>query len=94
MEGADPYPILTGDSFITKDNYTKLLKLYPKTRVLFDMETAAICQVAEEYSDTNVMVLKMVSDLPAQDTSFVEFVQTHSDFSVFVQYLEALSYSE
>lgn len=91
LEGADPYPILTGDSFITKDNYAQLLSLYPRSRVLFDMEATAIAQTVEEYSpDTNLMVLKMVSDLPAKDTSFSEFVSTHTDFSQFVYYLETL----
>ena len=42
---------------------------------------------------TPVMVLKLISDIPQKDEdhmSFMEFVQSNSDFSPFVYYLESL----
>ena len=59
---------------------------------LFDMESTAVCQAAELF-DLPVVVVKMVSDVPEQgDTehSYDEFVDSHSDFGCFIDYLEQL----
>lgn len=59
---------------------------------LFDMESTAVCQAAELF-DLPVVVVKMISDVPEEgDTehSYDEFVDSHSDFGAFVEYLEEL----
>ena len=65
----------------------------PSYSGLFDMEATAICQAVELLSDIPVVVVKMVSDIPeAGDSTFSydEFVDSHSDFGCFVDYLENL----
>ena len=59
---------------------------------LFDMEATAICQAAEMF-DLPVVVIKMVSDVPEEgddEFSYDAFVDAHTDFSAFVDYLEEL----
>jgi nucleoside phosphorylase len=59
---------------------------------LFDMEATAVCQVAEMF-DLPIVVVKMVSDVPEEgdnEHSYDEFVDSHSDFGVFIDYLESL----
>jgi len=61
--------------------------------VLFDMEATAVAQIFYDVS-IPVLVMKLISDVPQLDSenlqSFSEFVETHTDFSQFVFYLESL----
>ena len=99
-ELTDPHPLLghddavvwTGDSFVDADIIADVKERYGLKSGLFDMEATAICQAAELF-DLPVVVVKMVSDVPEDgDTehSYDEFVNSHTDFSVFVDYLENL----
>lgn len=92
LQGFDDVIILTGDSFVTKSNVSKINShLGNFSAALYDMESAAVCQVAENIP---VVVLKIVSDNPQKDSnlqSFSEFVETHSNFSQFVHFLESLN---
>ena len=84
--------VLTGDSFVDGEIITSAMQRLNVESALFDMEATAICQAAELF-DLPVVVVKMVSDIPQQgDTehSYDEFVDSHSDFGVFVDYLENL----
>lgn len=92
LEGMEPVTILTGDSFVDKKLAEELVEKFG-CDVLFDMEATAVAQI---FYDVNipVLVLKLVSDVPQLDSenlqSFSEFVETHTDFSQFVYYLESL----
>ena len=99
-ELTDPHPLLghddavvwTGDSFVDGDIIRSVKEQYGLKSGLFDMEATAICQAAEMF-DLPVVVVKMVSDVPEEgDTehSYDEFVNAHTDFSAFVDYLEDL----
>ena len=99
-ELTDPHPLLghddavvmTGDSFVDGDIISQAMQRLNVKSALFDMEATAICQAAELF-DLPVVVVKMVSDIPQQgDTehSYDEFVDSHSDFGLFVEYLENL----
>ena len=99
-ELTDPHPLLghddavvwTGDSFVDAEIIAEVKERYGLKSGLFDMEATAICQAAELF-DLPVGVVKMVSDVPEDgDTeySYDEFVKAHTDFSVFVDYLENL----
>ena len=99
-ELTDPHPLLghddavvmTGDSFVDGDIISQAMQRHNVKSALFDMEATAICQAAELF-DLPVVVVKMVSDIPQQgDTehSYDEFVDSHSDFGLFVEYLENL----
>ena len=99
-ELTDPHPVLghddavvwTGDSFVDAEIIAEVKERYGMKTGLFDMEATAICQAAELF-DLPVVVVKMVSDVPEDgDTehSYDEFVNSHTDFSVFVDYLENL----
>ena len=99
-ELTDPHPLLghddavvwTGDSFVDAEIIAEVKARYGLKSGLFDMEATAICQAAELF-DLPVVVVKMVSDIPQQgDTehSYDEFVDSHSDFGLFVEYLENL----
>ena len=60
---------------------------------LFDMEIAAICQVAELYDNIPVVAVKYVSDVPEagdSEHSYDEFADAHSDFTPLLQRLEEL----
>lgn len=91
LQGSDNVAVLTGDSFVTKENVHDIAQHNPGCQaVLYDMESAAVCQVADEIP---VLVMKLVSDNPSSTNSlqsFEDFVKTHSNFSQFVHYLEAL----
>lgn len=100
-ELTEPYPLLgrddaivwTGDSFVDGEIIAQTKARYGFESGLFDMEATAICQAVELLSDIPVVVVKMVSDIPeAGDSSFSydEFVDSHSDFGCFVDYLETL----
>ena len=99
-ELTDPHPLLghddavvwTGDSFVDAEIIAEVKERYGMKTGLFDMEATAICQAAELF-DLPVVVVKMVSDVPEEgDTehSYDEFVNAHTDFSAFVDYLEDL----
>ena len=96
----DPHPLLghddavvwTGDSFVDGEIIAQIKERYGVKSALFDMESTAVCQAAELF-DLPVVVVKMVSDVPEQgDTehSYDEFVDSHSDFGCFIDYLEQL----
>ena len=60
---------------------------------LFDMEIAAICQVAELYNNIPVVAVKYVSDVPEEghsEQSYEEFADAHSDFTPLLERLELL----
>ena len=99
-ELTDPHPLLghddavvwTGDSFVNGEIIAQIKERYGVKSALFDMESTAVCQAAELF-DLPVVVVKMVSDVPEQgDTehSYDEFVDSHSDFGCFIDYLEQL----
>lgn len=99
-ELTEPYPLLghddavvwTGDSFVDAQIIADVKAQYGVKSGLFDMEATAVCQAAELF-DLPVVVVKMVSDVPEKgDTehSYDAFVDSHSDFGAFVDYLEEL----
>lgn len=99
-ELTDPHPLLghddavvwTGDSFVDAEIIAEVKEKYGLKSGLFDMEATAVCQAAELF-DLPVVVIKMVSDVPEEgdnEFSYDEFVNSHSDFDVFVDYLENL----
>ena len=99
-ELTDPHPLLghddavvwTGDSFVDAEIIAEVKEMYGLKSGLFDMEATAVCQAAELF-DLPVVVVKMVSDVPEEgdnEFSYDEFVNSHSDFGVFVDYLETL----
>lgn len=99
-ELTDPYPLLghddavvwTGDSFVDAKIISEVKSQYAMKSGLFDMEATAACQVAEMF-DLPIVVVKMVSDVPEEgdnEHSYDEFVDSHSDFGVFIDYLESL----
>lgn len=99
-ELTDPHPLLghddavvwTGDSFVDAEIIGEVKARYGLKSGLFDMEATAICQAAELF-DLPVVVVKMVSDVPEEgdnEHSYDEFVDSHSDFTIFIDYLEAL----
>ncbi|MBQ5830375.1 MAG: hypothetical protein IIW44_01925 [Alistipes sp.] len=99
-ELTDPHPLLghddavvwMGDSFVDGEIIAQIKERYGVKSALFDMESTAVCQAAELF-DLPVVVVKMVSDVPEQgDTehSYDEFVDSHSDFGCFIDYLEQL----
>ena len=99
-ELTDPYPLLghddavvwTGDSFVDAQIIAQVKEQYAMKSGLFDMEATAVCQVAEMF-DLPIVVVKMVSDVPEEgdnEHSYDEFVDSHSDFGVFIDYLESL----
>ena len=90
--GHDDAVILTGDSFVDGEIIAQAMKRLGIASALFDMEATAICQAAEIF-DLPVVVVKMVSDVPElgdTEHSYDEFVDSHSDFGLFVDYLETL----
>ena len=99
-ELTDPHPLLghddavvwTGDSFVDAEIIAEVKERYGMKTGLFDMEATAICQAAELF-DLPVVVIKMVSDVPEEgddEFSYDAFVDAHTDFSAFVDYLEEL----
>ncbi len=99
-ELTDPHPLLghddavvwTGDSFVDAEIIAEVKEKYGLKSGLFDMEATAVCQAAELF-DLPVVVIKMVSDVPEEgdnEFSYDEFVNSHSDFTPFIDYLENL----
>ena len=90
--GHDDAMVLTGDSFVDGDIIRSVKEQMGVESALFDMEATAICQAAELF-DLPVVVIKMVSDVPEDgdnEFSYDAFVDSHTDFSAFVDYLEEL----
>jgi nucleoside phosphorylase len=90
--GHDDAMVLTGDSFVDGDIIRSVKEQMGVDSALFDMEATAICQAAELF-DLPVVVIKMVSDVPEEgdnEFSYDAFVDSHTDFSAFVDYLEEL----
>lgn len=91
LDGMTELTIYTADSFIQKEDIARLREKYQFRQALFDMEATAVAQVCEAYS-RSLTVIKMISDLPEEDTSqsFEDFVNTHSDFMPFIKFMELL----
>lgn len=90
--GHDDAMVLTGDSFVDGDMIRSVKEQMGVESALFDMEATSICQAAELF-DLPVVVIKMVSDVPEEgdnEFSYDAFVDSHTDFSAFVDYLEKL----
>ncbi|MBP3317060.1 MAG: hypothetical protein J6L01_01045 [Alistipes sp.] len=90
--GGDEGAVWTGDSFVNGEIIAQIKEQYGIEQGLFDMEATAICQAAALFG-VPVVVVKMVSDVPEEgdnEHSYDEFVDSHSDFTVFVDYLEKL----
>jgi len=88
--GSDECPILSGDAFVTPELSQILKKIYGPI-LLFDMEAMAIAQILDQ-TDTPMLVIKYVSDIPEKptDVSFDAFVKSHSDFRPFITYIESI----
>ena len=93
LRGTDPETVFTGDSFVNADIISEVKSRFGVECGLFDMEIAAICQVAELYNNIPVVVAKYVSDVPEEghsEQSYEEFANAHSDFTPLLNRLEAL----
>lgn len=93
LRGTDPETVFTGDSFVNADIIREVKSRFGVECGLFDMEIAAICQVAELYNNIPVVVAKYVSDVPEEghsEQSYEEFANAHSDFTPLLNRLEVL----
>ena len=93
LRGTDLETVFTGDSFVNADIIREVKSRFGVECGLFDMEIAAICQVAELYNNIPVVVAKYVSDVPEEghsEQSYEEFANAHSDFTPLLNRLEAL----
>lgn len=93
LRGTDPETVFTGDSFVNADIIREVKSRFGVECGLFDMEIAAICQVAELYNNIPVVVAKYVSDVPEEghsEQSYEEFANAHSDFTPLLNRLETL----
>lgn len=91
--GMDPETVFTGDSFVNADIIREVKSRFGVECALFDMEIAAICQVAELYDNIPVVAVKYVSDVPEEghsEHSYDEFADAHSDFTPLLQRIEQL----
>lgn len=89
--GQDPETVFTGDSFVNADIIREVKRRFGVDCGLFDMEIAAICQVAELYNNIPVVAIKYVSDVPEQghsEHSYDEFADAHSDFTPLLMRLD------
>lgn len=89
--GQDPETVFTGDSFVNADIIREVKSRFGVDCGLFDMEIAAICQVAELYNNIPVVAIKYVSDVPEQghsEHSYDEFADAHSDFTPLLMRLD------
>lgn len=90
--GRDPETVFTGDSFVNADIIREVKSRFGVECGLFDMEIAAICQVAELYDNIPVLAVKYVSDVPEaghSEHSYDEFADAHSDFTPLLEKIEA-----
>lgn len=93
LRGTDAETVFTGDSFVNADIVREIKSRFGVECGLFDMEIAAICQVAELYDNIPVVAVKYVSDVPEagdSEHSYDEFADAHSDFTPLLQRLEEL----
>ena len=91
LRGTDPETVFTGDSFVNADIIREIKSRFGVECGLFDMEIAAICQVAELYDNIPVVAVKYVSDVPEEghsEHSYDEFADAHSDFTPLLLRLE------
>lgn len=91
--GKDEETVFTGDSFVNADIVREIKSRFGVECGLFDMEIAAICQVAELYDNIPVVAVKYVSDVPEaghSEHSYDEFADAHSDFTPLLERLEML----
>ncbi len=93
LRGGDKETVFTGDSFVNADIIREIKQRFGVECGLFDMEIAAICQVAELYNNIPVVAVKYVSDVPEEghsEHSYDEFADAHSDFTPLLERLEML----
>ena len=93
LRGTDPETVFTGDSFVNADIIREIKSRFGVECGLFDMEIAAICQVAELYDNIPVVAVKYVSDVPEEghsEHSYDEFADAHSDFTPLLNRLDLL----
>ena len=93
LQGSDAETVFTGDSFVNADIIREIKSRFGVERGLFDMEIAAICQVAELYDNIPVVAVKYISDVPEEghsEQSYDEFADAHSDFTPLLERLERL----
>lgn len=93
LQGRDAEAVFTGDSFVNADIIREVKSRFGVECGLFDMEIAAICQVAELYDNIPVVAVKYISDVPEEghsEQSYDEFANAHSDFTPLLARLEEL----
>ena len=93
LRGTDAETVFTGDSFVNADIIREIKGRFGVECGLFDMEIAAICQVAELYDNIPVVAIKYVSDVPEEghsEHSYDEFADAHSDFTPLLNKLDLL----
>ena len=93
LRGQDREVVFTGDSFVNADIVREVKARFGIEYALFDMEIAAICQVAELYDNIPVVAVKYVSDVPEaghSEQSYDEFADAHSDFTELLMRIEEL----
>lgn len=93
LQGRDTEAVFTGDSFVNADIIREVKSRFGVECGLFDMEIAAICQVAELYDNIPVVAVKYISDVPEEghsEQSYDEFANAHSDFTPLLARLEEL----
>lgn len=91
--GKDREAVFTGDSFVNADIIREVKQRFGVDCGLFDMEIAAITQVAEMYGNIPVVAVKYVSDVPEEghsEHSYDEFADAHSDFTPLLLRIEKL----
>lgn len=89
--GKDAETVFTGDSFVNAAIVGDVKRRFGVECGLFDMEIAAICQVAELYDNIPVFAVKYVSDVPEaghSEHSYDEFADAHSDFTPLLERIE------
>ncbi len=94
LRGTDTETVFTGDSFVNADIIREIKVRFGVECGLFDMEIAAICQVAELYGNIPVVAVKYVSDVPEEghsEKSYDEFADAHSDFTELLERIESVS---
>ena len=93
LRGEDAETVFTGDSFVNADIIREVKQRFGVACGLFDMEIAAICQVAELYDNIPVVAVKYVSDVPEaghSEHSYDEFADAHSDFTPLLERIDVL----
>ena len=91
LVGRDAETVFTGDSFVNAEIVQDIKRRFGVECALFDMEIAAICQVAELYGNIPVLAVKYVSDVPEaghSEHSYDEFADAHSDFTPLLERIE------